>query len=238
MVSRSLYLPSCRLGTHAHHEDRVILTTRGRFDSVYAGRAFRLDARRTIFRPAHVEHRDHYACETACVTIRLPAHELSAPRAFDFSDDDLPGVARRLWTELGTCDRAAELAIESLSAEILGRLWARPVRDGLRARWLTRMRDRLEAEFADPPSLRALARDACRNASHVATAFRRTYGKSPGEFVRDVKIWRARALLDDGSVPLAVVAARAGFADQSHFARLFKRRFSMTPGQYRRRGSR
>lgn len=235
-MSRCFYLPGCTLGTHAHEEDRVVLTTYGMFDSAYAGRAFQLDARRSIFRPAHVEHRDRYARETACITIRLPAGEGPSLPAFDFADDDLPSAARRLWAELGTHDAGSGLAIESLSAEILVRLSSRPDRDGVRPRWIRRVRERLEDEFADPPTLQALATDAGRNASHVATAFRRAYNKSVGDLLRDIRIWRARALLDDASVPLAGVAARGGFADQSHFTRLFKRRFAMTPGEYRRRG--
>jgi AraC family transcriptional regulator len=34
-------------------------------------------------------------------------------------------------------------------------------------------------------------------------------------------------------IPLALVAAEAGFADQSHLTRTFKRFTGMTPGRYR-----
>jgi AraC family transcriptional regulator len=233
VVNRCNYLPACTLGAHAHPEDRIVLTARGSFDSLYASRAFRLDTRRTLYRPAHEEHRDSYSRETVCITIRLPVSNGLQSGAFDFGDDDLPLATRRLWAELDAYDSAAELAIESLSAEILARLASRP--NDARPRWIARVRDRIEDEYADPPTLRAIANDVERDPSHVATTFRRAYGKSIGECVRDVRIWRARRLLEDASIPLAEVAARGGFADQSHFARLFKRRFSMTPGEYRRR---
>lgn len=233
VVNRCKYLPVCRLGTHVHAEDRIVLTAHGAFDSIYGSRAFALDAYRSIYRPALVEHRDRYACETACVTIRLCAVESARSRAFDFGDADLPAAARRLWAELDACDSASELAIESLSAEIVARLASRPEREGTRPRWIRRIRDWIEDEYANPPSLQMIATDVQRNESHVATAFRQTYGKSIGEFVRDVRIWRSRSLLDDPSIPLAEVAARGGFSDQSHFTRLFKRHFLMTPGEYR-----
>jgi AraC family transcriptional regulator len=235
VVSRSAYLPACTLGTHTHPEDRVVLTAHGRFDSTYGSRAFTLDAHRTIFRPAHVEHRDRYDRETACITIRLPAGELPLSQPFDLVDDELPSAARRLWAELSSHDSASELALESLTAEILGRLTSRPDRAGAAPRWIRSIRDRIEDEFADPPALCTLAREAGRDPAHVATTFRRAYGKSIGALVRDIRIWRTRRLLEDPAIPLAEVAACGGFADQSHFTRLFKCRFAMTPGQYRRR---
>lgn len=231
VVSRSAYSPACSLGTHAHAEDRIVLTAYGIFDSTYASRAFDLDARRTIYRPAHVEHRDRYARETACITIRLAAGDGTRTHAFDFADDDM--TTRRLWAELNGNDTASELAIESLSAEILTRLASRPEREETAPRWIRRVRDWVEDEYANPPPLRTIAREVDRAVSHVATTFRRVYGKSVGEFVRDVRIWRTRGLLEDTSVSLAEVAARGGFADQSHFTRLFKHRFAMTPNEYR-----
>jgi AraC family transcriptional regulator len=235
VVSRSRYLPACKLGTHVHAEDRVVLTAYGAFDSVYGSRGFSLDAQRLIYRPALAEHRDRYACETACVTIRLPARERARSRAFDFADAGMAAAAGRLWAELDACDGTSELVLESLSAEILRRIDSRPAHERTRPRWIRRIRDWIEDEYADPPNLKTIASEVQRNESHVATAFRQTYGKSIGEFVRDVRIWRSRSLLDDPSIPLAEVAARGGFADQSHFTRLFKRRFSMTPGDYRLR---
>lgn len=235
VVNRCTYLPTCTLGTHAHQEDRVVLTASGQFGSTYGSRAFRLDAFRAIYRPAHLEHLDCYPRETACITIRLSPSDPSPASAFDFADDDLPSAARRLWAELDAGDSASELAIESLGGEIIARVTSGASGKEAHPQWVHSVRDRIEDEYDDPPTLRAIARDVERNVCHVAATFRRIYGKSVGQYVRDVRIWRTRALLEDASIPLAEVAARGGFADQSHFARLFKRRFSMTPADYRRR---
>jgi len=235
VVNRSTYLPTCMLGAHAHEEDRVVLTASGEFGSTYGNRAFALDAFRAIYRPAYLEHRDRYHRETACITIRLPRSDAPPASAFAFADCDLPSAARRLWAEFDADDSASELAIESLSGEIIARVSAEANCKEARPQWVRRIRDRIEDEFGNPPTLRAIAREVERDSCHVAATFRRVYGKSVGEYVRDVRIWRTRALLEDASIPLAEVAASGGFADQSHFTRLFKHRFSMTPGQYRRR---
>jgi AraC family transcriptional regulator len=234
-VSRCGYIPSCALGTHAHIEDRIVLTLRGAFDSTYGSRTFALDESQAIYRPAQIEHLDAYPRASVCLCIRLLACEYPHSGTFVFSDDELPGITRRLSAELDATDASSELVIESLSAQISGRLLSSRERRASSRKWVGQVRDRLEDEYADPPTLAAIAAGVDREPSHVANAFKRTYGKSIGEHVRDVRIWRTRKLVEDRSISLADLAQRAGFADQSHFTRLFKRRFAMTPSEYRRR---
>jgi AraC family transcriptional regulator len=234
-VSRCSYLPSCALGTHAHGEDRIVLTLRGAFDSTYASRTFALDAWSAIYRPAQIEHRDTYPDASVCLAIHVPAGEHGHADTFAVGDEELPSITRRLSAELDATDASAELVIEGLSAQITGRLLSSCERSLPGLKWLRQVHDRLEDEWAHPPTLSEIATTVDRATSHVANAFKRTYGKSIGEYVRDVRIWRTRKLVEDGSISLADLAQHAGFADQSHFARLFKRHFRMTPGEYRRR---
>jgi AraC family transcriptional regulator len=69
---------------------------------------------------------------------------------------------------------------------------------------------------------------------YLASAFRRHFGCTIGEFVRRQRIALACRALTDGDAPLADVAIEAGFADQSHFTRTFKRQLGMTPAAYRK----
>jgi len=101
--------------------------------------------------------------------------------------------------------------------------------------WVRRVRERIDEEYADPPTLATVAAGIGRDVSHVATTFRNAYGTTIGDYVRFVRIWHLRRLVEDASIPLAQVAQLGGFADQSHFGRLFRRRFCMTPGEYRQR---
>ncbi len=237
-VRRCTYMPDCTMGAHAHFETRIVLTVRGQLESVYGSLRFPLAAERAIVRPAHVEHRDVYAGETVCLGILLPAAERRPTTAFTFFDDELPGVARRLYHELDATDSASDLALENLCAHIEAHIASGHDKERPAPKWVRHVREQIEDEYGNPPTLKALAMAVDRNVTHVATVFRATYGKSIGDYLRDVRVWKTRKLVEDASIPLAEVAQRGGFADQSHFARIFRRRFAMTPGEYRRRTAR
>lgn len=54
-------------------------------------------------------------------------------------------------------------------------------------------------------------------------------GLSPRDYLRAVRLHRARQRLLEGE-PIAAVAVECGFADQAHFTRWFRRSFGYTPG--------
>lgn len=72
------------------------------------------------------------------------------------------------------------------------------------------------------------------NERTFARRFRKARGISPADFIRSVKVERARELLERSRVPADEVAARVGYADPAAFHRAFKKETGMTPGAYRR----
>ena len=67
----------------------------------------------------------------------------------------------------------------------------------------------------------------------VARAFKRSTGMAPYQYLTVRRIDRARDLLLYTNLPLADVAACAGFADQSHFTKVFRRIADFSPGHFR-----
>jgi AraC-like DNA-binding protein len=185
--------------------------------------------------PEHVPARVHTRRSFA----RGRPDRADAPRdrprshAFSYADASLPTLGRRLSAELDVMDDLSPLVIEGLAADVVGRMWSRCRQERTTPSWLFKVRDRIESEYSSPPTLSEMAAMVHRTPSHVATAFRRVFGRSVGEYVRGVRLWRARTLLDDEATSLATIAQRTGFSDQSHFCRIFKRRFGLTPGAYR-----
>jgi AraC family transcriptional regulator len=117
--------------------------------------------------------------------------------------------------------------------EGLRRLLAQSPQDSSwkRAPWITDARRRLEAD----PSLRAveLAREFDRHPSWLGAVYSYTMGEGLPESAARFRLERACRLLRESDLPLAHVAAEAGFCDQSHMNRTFRRILERTPSAVR-----
>lgn len=58
-------------------------------------------------------------------------------------------------------------------------------------------------------------------------------GRSPKDWIIDVRLMQARKLLRTTDVSVAEIAMQTGFDDPSYFGRLFRRRFGMSPRAFR-----
>lgn len=96
-------------------------------------------------------------------------------------------------------------------------------------KWLKIVRDLIHEEYDRPLSLAQLARTAGVHPVHLARVFRERNHRSVSGYVRAVRV--KEALRKGRTMPLSVVAAECGFADQSHFCRSVRREFRRTPGE-------
>jgi AraC-like DNA-binding protein len=95
------------------------------------------------------------------------------------------------------------------------------------------VRDLLADRLIDPPTLAELATLTGLSQFAVLRAFRAATGLPPHAYLNQLRVRRARRLLDDG-LPAAEVAAEIGFADQAHLTRHFKRVVGVPPAAYQR----
>ena len=58
-------------------------------------------------------------------------------------------------------------------------------------------------------------------------------GYTFGDFVKNVRMKKARALLKSGSMTVEAIAENVGYQNVEHFNRLFKKKYGMTPVQFR-----
>jgi len=69
--------------------------------------------------------------------------------------------------------------------------------------------------------------------SSFARRFRETFGRSPIEYLRGVRLRHAARLLRGRPPPtVGTVASRVGFASRSHFSRAFKEHFDCPPSDF------
>ncbi|MER8408184.1 AraC family transcriptional regulator [Mesorhizobium sp. M0145] len=96
-------------------------------------------------------------------------------------------------------------------------------------------RDLVESELGSQLDLKRLAGAAGVTRFQVIRDFNKAIGLTPAAYIRDRRLRRASALIEQG-FGLADAAIAAGFADQSHLSRTFRAMHGMTPGMFRRAG--
>ncbi len=88
--------------------------------------------------------------------------------------------------------------------------------------------------LADELTLGEIAWHVGKGEEHLARVFKRETGHTVFDYVREVRINRARTLILDPSLSLSAIAERCGFHSLSFFSRTFKQVTGMSPTGYRR----
>lgn len=82
-------------------------------------------------------------------------------------------------------------------------------------------------------SLGMLADRAGMSRSSFAEHFRQTFGRSPMDLVKELRLIRAAQLLATSDTPIKSVAEQIGYESRSYFSRAFRESFGMSPADYR-----
>lgn len=90
----------------------------------------------------------------------------------------------------------------------------------------------MKQHYAERIYLDQICRYAGLSKSTLLRAFSRSRGVTPYSYLENIRISKARKLLEQG-VPPVEVALQTGFSDQSHFTNCFNRFIGLAPGLYR-----
>ena len=93
------------------------------------------------------------------------------------------------------------------------------------------MRNNLHREW----SLRELAEAVNLSASRLSHIFASEVGKSPIHYLRQLRMDRAKFLLDTSFLSVKEITHQVGLNDESHFVRDFKKFYGDAPTRYRLR---
>lgn len=102
------------------------------------------------------------------------------------------------------------------------------------AQTISRVLDRMHADFTKDHSLRALAAQCGYSRRHFLRLFEEATGYTPHQYLLHLRLKHAKELLWKKSMPLVEVAAASGFSSQSHMSGVFRKLYGETPGQMRR----
>lgn len=242
VLTEAAHRPGVALGRHTHPSAALTVPLGGLFTETIEGRAYACRPGSVLFKDARVPHENRYGAggsRTLIVENLQPLSTYAGPTTTTVEprlSDGLPwALALRIHRRLDA--GPTRLDLEELFGEILG-----PPPDRLRGAsgtpppsWLRRVRERLEEEWIDVPSLAELAEEGQVHPVYLARAFRRHYHRSVGGLVRRKRMDAAVAALVERRTPVSQLALELGFYDQSHFTRCFREATGMTPAAFRRR---
>ncbi|HEX2679768.1 MAG TPA: helix-turn-helix transcriptional regulator [Candidatus Dormibacteraeota bacterium] len=104
---------------------------------------------------------------------------------------------------------------------------------GLPTRILKRVVDKMQV-LDNELSLESLAQESGYSRVHFVRMFRAATGRSPHNYLLNLRIERVRELLANPALSLTDIALDCGFSSHSHMTRAFRQFLGVTPSEYRR----
>ena len=100
-------------------------------------------------------------------------------------------------------------------------------------RRLTFAKEFINSNYNKKLELDDIAQSACLSVNHLLRTFKQAYGKSPHQYLIQVRIDRSKYLLKNTNYTINDIVEIIGFECPSSFIRLFKSLNRTTPGKYR-----
>jgi AraC family transcriptional regulator len=178
-----------------------------------------------IFNPPGTTHQDRFrarggrflgvSLKTAAVgPIELIDHPVG------FAGGEASWLGWKLYQEIQDPDDVSVLVMTGLVLEMLGHIWRHRVSSGHSVpTWLKLAHELIRERFTEALTVREIAEAVGVHPVYLVRAFRKHYGVTAGEYLRQLRVEFACRQMSAGA-SLSQVASAAGFCDQSHFTRL------------------
>lgn len=173
---------------------------------------------------------------TAFTTTREPREAVPPPSFVSALDREMMDAILRFLRALSTgADRRVlaptylrEIVYRALQAEQYSRLVERAARESANnpvSAIIAYVRDHI----AEPLSVNEMAEQAFMSPSAFSHLFRDVTGRSPYQFVKEMRLNKARELLVEDESNVTQISKAVGYRSTSHFINEFRDRFGVTP---------
>lgn len=82
-------------------------------------------------------------------------------------------------------------------------------------------------------NLKMIADEIFLNTNYLSTTFKRYHGSSINEYLNQVRLEKAKKLLEETDLSIQQIAERVGYSDQFYFSKKFKRAYALSPLSFR-----
>ncbi|HEY9770635.1 MAG TPA: helix-turn-helix domain-containing protein [Coleofasciculaceae cyanobacterium] len=179
--------------------------------------------------------------ETADSNVRLRSR--SVPRGLShlkFQDPLIQQMALALKTELEIAGEDSKLYADSMTIALAAHLLRRyavknfikEYRGGLPPYQLKIIIEYIQEHLDRNLSLDLLANLIQISPHYFASLFKQCMGLPPHQYITQCRLEKAKTLLRQKNLPIALVCQEVGFKNQSHFTRVFRQHFQITPKAY------
>jgi AraC family transcriptional regulator len=230
IVRDCVYRPGLRMPRHAHDYSNVSVVVGGEIDEACGGGEYRGHPFSVVFKPAGSEHENRVGNAGArLLTIELRRDVVLADRAWTWFEE--PEIVR---TAIALVRAQSGPELEARGFELLAEVFAARSFEKTLPEWMGEVTRILEDRFDEPLRFDVIARQVGVHPVYLSRAFQRYAGRSMQQYVRALRLRRARQLLATRGPTITDVASDCGFADSSHLSRTFSDLLHVTPKFYRR----
>ena len=164
---------------------------------------------------------------------------------FDMRNNDIDHAMRRLMRELMEPDVASTALVEalgiSMAVDIMrfvdrgGEAATAETRGALSNGRLRQIHDYIESFNDGCPTLADVAKQCGISVAHLRRMYKASTGQTLHDFIEQIRVKRAKALLLNTNIPLKVISYKLGFCHPSAFSFAFKKMTGEAPREYRHR---
>jgi AraC family transcriptional regulator, exoenzyme S synthesis regulatory protein ExsA len=137
--------------------------------------------------------------------------------------------------------RLPESVLENKFKELLFNIFSHPENKHILAyilkivdRYQTPIWEVMEENYMYNLKIEDFANLANRSLSSFKRDFKKHYKTTPGKWITNRRLKRAKAFLETTDKTISEVAFECGFKNTSHFSRVFKNKFSITPSDFQK----
>lgn len=158
-------------------------------------------------------------------------------------DYELKAIMRSIVAETNSKQAGYQFVAESLCVQLLVEIFRKTKhnlqflenrRNYYERDNINRVIDFFQENYSQEYSLNEVARLANFSPYYFIRIFKAQTGKTPYEFLMDIKINKACHLLKEKSKSITEIAYLCGFGNSSHFSTVFKRKVGVSPLEYRK----